>query len=68
MTAYDDAEVDCPMCSIGLDADALCSCDVDPMCVCCHRVYHVERSWVTKREDELDRQMRDGLAGWGEPA
>lgn len=44
MTPYDDHETSCPMCSVGLNPEALCHCDTDPMCVRCHRVYHVERS------------------------
>lgn len=63
MTAFDDAETSCPMCSIGLDADALCDCDVDPMCCRCHRVYHVERRWWTN--ERLDQQIGAALAsGW----
>jgi hypothetical protein len=37
-----DMTVDCPWCSVTIEADALCDCDVDPCCVRCHRVYHVE--------------------------
>jgi hypothetical protein len=67
MAAYDDESLSCPMCSIGLDAEALCDCDVDPMCVRCHRVNHVELTWVARRA-VLDRQIRDGLSGWGQSA
>jgi hypothetical protein len=47
---YDDEPTSCVMCSVGTDADSLCRCDTDPMCVRCHRIYHVEmanrlRAW-----------------------
>ena len=41
---YDDCETSCPHCSVGLDFDRLCDCDTDPMCVRCHRLYHVENA------------------------
>lgn len=45
---YDDHELSCPTCSLGLDADALCDCDTDPKCIRCHRIYDVElRRWGT---------------------
>ena len=42
MSTYDDHETSCPMCSLGLNPEALCDCDDGPLCVRCHRVYHVE--------------------------
>ena len=39
---YDDEPLSCPLCSVGLQPEALCDCDVDPCCVRCHRNYHVE--------------------------
>lgn len=61
---YDDASLSCPYCSVGLEPEALCDCDDDPCCVRCHRVHHVEITWMARR-DKLDNQIRDGLQGWG---
>lgn len=64
MTSYDDELLSCPMCSIGLTADALCDCDIDPACCRCHRIHHVEITWMDRR-NQLDAQIRDGLNEWG---
>lgn len=61
---YDDHDLSCPMCSTGLPAAALCDCDTDPMCVRCHRVYHVEIRWT---DDTLgDELLRRALSTWGD--
>ena len=38
---YDDADISCPMCALGMDASRLCECDDDPMCWRCHQINHV---------------------------
>ena len=63
MTAYDDAETSCPMCTKGLDAADLCEHE-DPMCSRCCGVNHREQ-FVTDRRRELDERMWDALRdGW----
>jgi len=38
---YDDEPLSCPLCSVGLQPEALCDCD-EPVCCRCHRIAHVE--------------------------
>ncbi|WP_155992100.1 hypothetical protein [Nocardioides sp. URHA0032] len=46
MTRYDDEPTSCPMCSVGCKPEDLCDCDIDPLCIRDHRIYHVElRNW-----------------------
>lgn len=71
MTLYDDAETSCPVCTVGLDAAALCECPDEPMCVRCHRAYHVEhvepgaQRRAPEEDDSGDELMRRAMSTWG---